>query len=197
MAHDGTRTLMERANAKVEEGSVLAVSISPRHTVRKTNQLTIFLVVGRGVEGDAHSGTTVKHRSRVAKTPEAPNLRQVHLIHSELHDELRAHGFNVAPGDMGENITTSGIDLLGLPEGTRLRIGSSAIVELTGLRNPCTQLNSIQPGLMKATLARDGEGALIRKAGVMAVVVAGGEVQPHDTIRVEHPAGPHRPLKPV
>jgi MOSC domain-containing protein YiiM len=176
---------------------VLAVHLSSRHTLRKESQLTIRLLAGEGVEGDAHSGPTVKHRSRVAKTPDAPNLRQVHLIHSELHDELQAMGFAVGAGDMGENITTQGVDLLGLPAGARLRLGSSAVVEVTGLRNPCVQLDSIGPGLMKATLARDASGRLVRKAGVMGVVLVGGEVRPGDHILVELPAGPHRPLAPV
>ncbi len=181
----------------VEEGVVLAASLSAHHSLRKVNQLMIRLVVGHGVEGDVHAGSTVKHRSRVARTPGAPNLRQVHLIHSELHDELRALGFTVGAGDMGENITTRGIDLLSLPAGTRLRIGSSAVVELTGLRNPCIQLDSVQPGLMAATLARDEHGRLLRKAGVMSVVLADGEVRTQDRIRVERPEKPHRALAPV
>jgi MOSC domain-containing protein YiiM len=140
---------------------------------------------------------TVKHRSRVAKNPDAPNLRQVHLIHVELFDELKASGFNVAPGEMGENISTGGIELLNLSAGTRLLIGSTAVVELTGLRNPCAQLDSIQRGLMRATLARDTLGRVVRKAGVMSIVLVGGEVGPRDSIRVERPAGRHRPLEPV
>ena len=147
-----------------------------------------------GVEGDAHQGATVKHRSRVARDPTQPNLRQVHLVHAELHDELREAGFAVAPGQMGENVTTSGVDLLGLATGTRLHLGSSAIVEVTGLRNPCAQLDKIQKGLMAATLGRDEHGNLVRKAGIMGVVLAEGEVRPGDPIRVEPPPPPHRPL---
>jgi MOSC domain-containing protein YiiM len=139
----------------------------------------------------------VKHRSRVARDPDQPNLRQVHLIHTELHDALVAQGFSIEPGDMGENITTRGIDLLALPTGARLRIGGSAIVEVTGLRNPCRQLNAFRPGLMEATLERTPDGALIRKAGVMGVVLASGVVRPGDIIVVEAPDGPHRPLAPV
>jgi len=165
--------------------------------MRKPTREAIKLLAGLGVEGDAHLGKTVKHRSRVARDPSAPNLRQVHLIHAELHDELRAAGFVMAPGEMGENITTSGIDLLGLPSGTRLRLGDAAIIEVTGLRNPCGQLDELQPGLMAATLDRDAEGKLIRKAGVMAVVIEGGVVRAGDTIGVELPAAPHRPLNPV
>ncbi len=149
------------------------------------------------MERDAHLGETVQHRSRVARDPTQPNLRQVHLIQSELHDELRAAGFEVAPGQMGENVTTRGIDLLALPTGTRLRIGEAALLEVTGLRNPCKQLNGIQDGLMAATLDHDADGNLIRKAGVMAIVLSGGQVRPGDPIAAELPAEPHRPLEAV
>jgi MOSC domain-containing protein YiiM len=179
------------------DGVVTAVSRSATHTMSKPNEPVIRLLVGLGVEGDAHLGETVKHRSRVRRDPTQPNLRQVHLIHSELHDELRAAGFDVAPGGMGENVTTRGVDLLGLSEGARLRLGDSAVVEVTGLRNPCVQLDGIQDGLMKATLSRDEQGELVRRAGVMGVVVAGGEIRPGDAIRVELPTGSHRPLTPV
>lgn len=158
---------------------------------------SIRLLPGLGVEGDAHLGETVQHRSRVRRDPTQPNLRQVHLIHSELHDDLRTRGYELAGGQMGENVTTRGIDLLALPTGTRLRIGDEAVIEITGLRNPCTQLNGIKDGLMAATLERDPDGALIRKAGVMAIVLAGGEVRPGDAIHAELPAGPHAPLQPV
>lgn len=178
-------------------GSVTAVSRSATHTFSKAPLDSVRLLAGLGVEGDAHSGTTVKHRSRVARDPDQPNLRQVHLVHAELHDELRDAGFAVRAGDMGENVTTRGVDLLGLPTGTRLHLGESAVVEVTGLRNPCGQLNGFQDGLMKAVLDRDEEGNLVRKAGIMGVVVAGGEVRPGDPIRVELPAGPHHPLQPV
>jgi MOSC domain-containing protein YiiM len=170
------------------------VSRSPRHSLVKSNENCIRLVAGLGVDGDAHLGTTVKHRSRVARDPSQPNLRQVHLVHAELHDELREAGFTVAPGQMGENVTTSGVDLLGLAAGTRLHLGSSAVVEVTGLRNPCAQLDKIQKGLMAATLGRDRHGNLVRKAGIMGVVLAEGEVRPGDPIRVEPPPPPHRPL---
>ncbi|HEX8744367.1 MAG TPA: MOSC domain-containing protein [Thermoleophilaceae bacterium] len=177
-------------------GLVTAVSRSGSHGPVKGNEESIVLVEGLGVEGDAHSGATVQHRSRVRRDPTQPNLRQVHLIHSELHDELRARGFAVGPGQMGENVTTRGIDLLGLPTGTRLELGASAVVEITGLRNPCKQLDGIQPGLMAATLDRAADGSLIRKAGIMAVVVAGGEVRAGDPIAVELPAE-RRALEPV
>jgi len=173
------------------------VSRSGTHTLTKPNQASIRLLAGLGVEGDAHLGGTVKHRSRVARDPSQPNLRQVHLMHAELHDGLRAAGFDVSPGQMGENVTTRGVDLLGLPTGTRLRLGESAIVEVTGLRNPCAQLDRIRPGLMAATLDRDERGNLIRKAGIMGVILAGGEVWPGDPIRVELPPEPHRALEPV
>jgi MOSC domain-containing protein YiiM len=178
-------------------GTVQAVSCSPTHTFAKPNQKSIQLLTGLGVEGDAHLGETVKHRSRVARDPSQPNLRQVHLIHAELHDELRAAGFAVSVGRMGENVTTRGIDLLGLPTGTRLRLGKTAVVEVTGLRNPCIQLDRFQPGLMAAVLGRDEHGALIRKAGVMAIVLADGEVRPCDPIIIELPPAPHRSLEPV
>ena len=179
------------------DGVVTAVSRSPKHTLIKTNEDGIRLVTGLGVEGDAHSGARVKHRSRVARDPTQPNLRQVHLIHAELHDELRQGGFAVSAGQMGENIKTRGIDLLALPAGTQLHLGAAAVVEVTGLRNPCVQLNHAQDGLMAATLGRDECGNLVRKAGIMGVVVADGEVRPGDSIRVELPPDPHRPLAPV
>lgn len=144
----------------------------------------IELLVGRGVAGDAHCGTEVKHRSRVAKDPTQPNLRQVHLIGVELHDRLRDEGYGVAPGEMGENVLTSGIDLLGLTTGTRLALGDDAQVEVTGLRNPCPQLDGLHPGLKGAVLDRDDRGALVRLAGVMAVVTTGGVVRPGDTVRL-------------
>jgi MOSC domain-containing protein YiiM len=175
---------------------VIAVAVSPTHTMSKPARAHIRLLAGLGVEGDAHMGVTVKHRSRVAANPTAPNLRQVHLMHAELFDELRAKGFDIAPGQMGENITTSGIDLLALPRGTRLRLGNNAEIEITGLRNPCTQLDGIKPGLMEAVLERT-PGGLIRKAGIMAVVTRGGEVATGDAIRAILPNDNHEPLKPV
>lgn len=176
---------------------VAAVSRSPSHTMTKPNAESIRLVAGLGVDGDAHQGTTVKHRSRLERFGGTPNLRQVHLIHAELFDELRAAGFAVSSGLMGENVTTHGVDLLGLPTGARLYLGEAAIVEVTGLRNPCRQLNELQPGLMAATLARDAAGNLIRKAGIMGIVLKGGEVRGGDPIRVELPSQPHQPLVPV
>jgi MOSC domain-containing protein YiiM len=163
----------------------------------KPNRTAIRLIEALGVEGDAHCGVTVKHRSRVARDPTAPNLRQVHLLHAELHDELRAAGFVVMTGQMGENITTRGIALLSLPTGARLHLGGVVVVEITGLRNPCTQLNGIAHGLMDATLAHDAQGKLIRKAGIMGIVRVGGDVHTGDPIRVELPEPPHRPLEPV
>ena len=176
---------------------VLAVARSGTHSLAKPLQGSILLLAGLGVDGDAHCGATVKHRSRVRRDPTQPNLRQVHLIHAELHDELRGAGFELEPGRMGENVTTRGLDLLALPTGARLRLGAHAVVELTGLRNPCTQLDGIQPGLMQATLDRSPTGELIRKAGVMGIVLAGGEVRAGAPIRVELPPGPGRPLEPV
>jgi MOSC domain-containing protein YiiM len=178
-------------------GVVTAVSCNAGHTLVKPNRDSIRLLAGLGVEGDAHLGATVKHRSRVARDPSQPNLRQVHLIHAELHDELRERGFAVSAGQMGENVTTRGVDPLGLPAGARLHLGEMAVVEVTGLRNPCAQLDRIQPGLMGATLERGQDGSLVRKAGIMAVVLAGGEVRPGDPIRVELPAEPFQSLTPV
>ncbi len=178
-------------------GVVVAVSRSATHTLGKPNAASIRLVTGLGVEGDAHLGKTVQHRSRVARDPSQPNLRQIHLIHAELFDELRASGFEIAAGHMGENITTSGLNLLALPADARLRLGDAAVVAVTGLRNPCTQLDRIRPGLMKATLERDPDGHLIRKAGVMGIVLTGGEIRAGDPINVELPLPPHRPLAPV
>ena len=173
---------------------VVAVCCSPTHSFGKPPLAVIRLLAGLGVEGDAHLGRTVKHRSRVATDPTQPNLRQVHLIHTELHDELRAAGFDVSPGQMGENVTTRGIDLLALPIGTLLRLGPEAVVEVTGLRNPCAQLDAFRPGLMAAVLDRDESGRLVRKAGIMGVVRVGGVVRPGDVVGVELPPPPHRPL---
>ncbi|MEQ9640462.1 MAG: MOSC domain-containing protein [Alphaproteobacteria bacterium] len=179
------------------KATITAVARAAGHTFTKPTETVIRLIAGLGVEGDAHLGATVKHRSRVKRDPTVKNLRQVHLMHAELHDELNGKGFRVAAGDLGENVTTRGIDLLGLPTGARLRLGPEAVVEVTGLRNPCYQLDDFQKGLMAATLDRDAEGNLIRKAGIMAVVLAGGDVRPGDAIEVELPAGAHRPLEMV
>jgi len=176
---------------------VVAVSRSKSHSFSKSTEMSIRLLKGLGVEGDAHMGETVKHRSRVRVDPTQPNLRQVHLVQSELFDELRQKGFSIHPGDIGENIATSGIDLLGLPTGAVLHIGDSAVVEITGLRNPCSQLDGFQKGLTAAVLDRDSAGNLIRKAGIMGIVREGGDISPGDAIRVELPAEPHRALERV
>lgn len=180
-----------------EPGIVEAVSRASQHTFSKVSAALIRLLAGLGVEGDAHMGRTVQHRSRVARDPNERNLRQVHLMHGELHDELRAQGFDVAPGVVGENVTTRGVELLALPTGSRLRLGAEAVVEVTGLRNPCVQLDHFQQGLMAAVLDRDDEGNLVRKAGVMAIVVTGGDVRPGDSIAVELPPPPHARLERV
>src|SRR5262245_4502925 len=176
---------------------VAAVNRSARHTFSKSGELSIRLLAGLGVDGDAHLGETVKHRSRVARDPSAPNLRQVHLMHAELFEELHALGFTIEPGQMGENITTRGLDLLALPAGTRLRLGEEAVVRVTGLRNPCVQLDKFAPGLMRAVLGHDHAGKLVRKAGIMSVVLAGGEVRAGDPIGIELPPEPHAALEPV
>lgn len=176
---------------------VVAVCRSAGYTLSKPACEAIRLVAGLGVEGDAHQGVTVKHRSRVKRDPTQPNLRQVHLIHAELHDEVRALGMVLAPGQMGENVTTRGLDVLRLPVGARLRLGEEAVVQVTGLRNPCAQLDTLAPGLMKACVFEGASGELVRKAGIMSIVLAGGEVRPGDPIEVELPAGELRPLGPV
>lgn len=177
-----------------QDGVVAAVGRSAKHTFSKKPEDGISLLAGLGIEGDAHAGVTVKHRSRVAVDPTQPNLRQVHLIHAELHEELLTAGFKVGPGDMGENVTTRGIELLRLPTGARLRLGADAVIEIKGLRNPCAQLDHFQPGLMAAVLSRDDTGKLIRKAGIMGVVITGGVVKPGDLIQVELPSQPFVPL---
>lgn len=187
---------VERSDIE-NRGVVAAVSRAAEHTFSKCNEDRIRLLAGLGVEGDAHLGRTVQHRSRVARDPSQPNLRQVHLIHAELHDELRARGFDVKPGVMGENVTTRGVDLLALPKGTRLSLGAEAVVEVTGLRNPCIQLDRFQQGLTAAVLDVDEEGNLVRKTGVMAVVLTSGDVRPGDGIAVELPSAPHSRLQPV
>ena len=181
----------------IEDRRVVAVARSAVHAFSKAATPSIRLLTGLGVEGDAHCGATVKHRSRVARDPTQPNLRQVHLIHAELIEDLQALGFAVRPGAMGENITTAGLSLLDLPVGAILRIGPEAAIQVTGLRNPCVQLDRYAPGLMRAVLGTGPNGELIRKAGVMGVVIQGGLVEPGHSISVELPAGPHRPLEPV
>jgi MOSC domain-containing protein YiiM len=178
-------------------GTVVAVSRSSGHAFSKPNQASIRLLAGLGVEGDAHAGVTVKHRSRVAQDPTQPNLRQVHLIHEELFTEVGEKGFTITPGALGENVTTRGVDLLGLSAGTILRLGPEAEVEVTGLRNPCGQINGLADGLLKELVIRDAAGGVVRKGGVMSVVRAGGIVRPGDPITVIRPDGPHRPLERV
>jgi hypothetical protein len=186
---------------------VTSVSSNSTYSFSKPHRDAIVLLAGLGVVGDVHAGVTVKHRSRVAADPTQPNLRQVHLIHAELHDELRADGFDVAPGQLGENVTTRGLDLLALPRGTVLRFGPTdipsggadqrAAVEVTGLRNPCLQINTFRPGLLKRVVSRDDEGRTIRRAGIMGIVLVGGAIRPGDPVSVELPAEPHRALEPV
>ena len=169
--------------------TVHAVARDKAHRFSKSPAMFIRLIAGFGVEGDAHAGPTVKHRSRVARDPSAPNLRQVHLLHAELLAEL-----DLPPGALGENITTTGIDLLSLPEGTTLALGPTATIEVTGLRNPCAQIDKFRPGLLRAVLTRAPDGTTIRKSGIMAVVLTGGDVRPGDPITITLPPGPPRPL---
>lgn len=177
--------------------TVAAIHLSADHSFSKRTEAAIELVAGLGVAGDAHQGATVKHRSRVAADPTQPNLRQVHLIHGELFDRVAARGFDVAPGQLGENITTSGVDLLELPVGATLKVGSEALISLTGLRNPCKQIDAFSPGLLDEVRVRTEDGSLRLLAGVMAVVIFGGTVRPGDPIEVSLPPGQHRPLERV
>lgn len=178
-------------------GTVLAVNCSGAHTFSKPSLNKIRLLAGLGVEGDAHMGATVQHRSHVARDPGQPNLRQVHLIHAALFEELAQQGFRVMPGQLGENITTQGIDVLGLPVGTKLFIGESAVVEVTGLRNPCGQIDAFQSGLLERVVVRDQDGRVIRKTDIMGIVLTGGEVRPGDVIHLMRPKKPHVSLQPV
>lgn len=175
-------------------GVVTAVSGNGEYSFTKPNRPSITLLAGLGVEGDVHAGVTVKHRSRVARDPTQPNLRQVHLIHEELFTEVGEEGFRVAPGELGENVTTRGLDLLGLPVGTLLRLGGTAVLEVTGLRNPCLQIDAFQDGLLRQVVGRDEAGGIVRRAGIMSIVLEGGVVRPGDPITAELPSGPHRPL---
>jgi len=180
-----------------DKAGVVAVSRDGEHRFSKSVVDEVTLVAGWGIEGDAHAGTTVQHRSRVARDPSQPNLRQVHLIHAELFDEVADAGYTVEPGQMGENVTTRGVDLLGLPTGTLLHLGDEACVRVTGLRNPCQQINDFESGLLREVLGRAEDGSVERKGGVMSVVVSGGTVRPGDRIRVELPTGERQPLVPV
>ena len=181
----------------MSEALVAAVWASATHSFSKFAQPELKLIAGQGIAGDAHCGVTVKHRSRVAQDPTQPNLRQVHLIHGELFDELAAQGFGVQAGQLGENLTTRGIDLLALPRDAELRIGAEVVLRVTGLRNPCPQIENFEPGLLKAVVDRDANGGVVRKAGIMSIVLAGGVVKPGDAIEVRLPPLPHARLERV
>jgi hypothetical protein len=176
---------------------VTALSRSAGHRFSKQGEKTLTLLTGLGVAGDCHAGRTVQHLSRVRRDPDQANLRQVHLIAAELYEELAGLGYDVAPGQLGENITTRGLDLLGLARGARLLVGTDAVVEVTGLRNPCVQIERFRTGLLSEVLRRDEAGGLVRRAGIMSVVVAGGEIRRGDAIAVEAPPPPVLPLLPV
>ena len=178
-------------------GRVVSVSAAATHRFSKPVRPVIRLLAGRGVEGDVHCGETVKHRSRVAADPSAPNLRQVHLLPAELFEALRTIGFDLVPGDLGENILTRGLDLLALPRGARLALGMRAVVEVTGLRNPCAQIEAFRPGLLAALVGRGEDGTVVRRAGVMAVVLEGGEVHPGDAVVEALPPSPWQRLERV
>ncbi|HEX4977409.1 MAG TPA: MOSC domain-containing protein [Nocardioides sp.] len=176
---------------------VTGLAVAPRHRFSKEPRAEVRLVAGHGVEGDAHAGATVQHRSRKRWRPQDPNLRQVHLLAGELLEELRTKGYDVGPGRLGENVTTSGVDLLALPTGTVLRLGDDAEVEVTGLRNPCVQIDRYSEGLMGEVVDRDEDGAVVRRAGVMGVVLRSGTVRVGDPLTVVLPALPHHALRPV
>ena len=176
---------------------VLAVARDGKHRFSKRCVSEINVLTGLGVEGDAHEGVTVKHLSRVAADPTQLNLRQVHLIHSELFHELRAKGFEIKPADLGENVTTAGLELLSLPRHTLLTIGAEVVLEITGLRNPCAQIERFHPGLLAAVLDRGPNGEIVRKAGIMTVVRVGGVIRPGDRIEIELSPPPHLPLERV
>lgn len=175
---------------------VIAVASDSKHNIIKPIRESVRLIAGWGVEGDAHAGKTVQHRYDKRRNPDAPNLRQVHLMHSELFDQVSGLGLSVKPGQMGENITTRHIDILNLPRGTQLRIGE-AVIEITGLRNPCKYLNQIAPGLLKACLGKHEDGTNFPHSGVMGVILADGEVKAGDEIHIITPPKPHERLKPV
>ena len=185
------------SEADTATGVVVAVAKDGEHRFSKVPAAAITIISGLGVEGDGHKGVTIQHRSRVAADSTQPNLRQVHLLHTELFEELGKRGFTVSRGDMGENIATRGIDLLGLPRGCRLRVGPQVVLEVTGLRNPCAQIERFRSGLLAAVLDRGPNGEVVRKAGIMAVVLEGGVVQPGDVITMDLPSLPHLPLESV
>ncbi|MGB0920329.1 MAG: MOSC domain-containing protein [Alphaproteobacteria bacterium] len=177
-------------NAKV--GALFSASA---HSFSKEEQESLTLIAGEGVAGDAHRGKTVQHLSRIKRDPSQPNLRQVHLIPSELLDDLNAKGFDVQPGDLGENISTRGIDLLGLPRGALLHVGD-ALLQVTGLRNPCRQIENFRPGLLQEVLGQEN-GKTVRKAGIMTIVLKGGVVKAGDDIHITLPQEPQEPLEVV
>ena len=181
----------------MDEATVVAVCSKETPGVRKTRRESVVLVTDHGVEGDYHAGARVRHRSRAARDAERPNLRQVHLMRAELFDELAPLGIDVSPGDMGENITTRGLPMLDLAPGTRLHLGATAVVEITGCRNPCTQLDAIDERLLAQVARKADDGSIIRKAGIMAIVLEGGVVRAGDAIGVEVPDGAAGRLEPV
>jgi MOSC domain-containing protein YiiM len=182
---------------QLSAGVIVGVSSKPTPGVKKFPQAKVQLVANHGVEGDYHAGASVRHRSRAARDPEQPNLRQVHFMHAELFDELAPLGIEVHPGDMGENITTRGVAILDLPPGARLHLGTSAVVEITGCRNPCAQLNGVDTRLLAEVAKKGADGNIVRRAGIMGIVREGGVVRPGDAIRVEVPDGATGRLEPI
>jgi MOSC domain-containing protein YiiM len=172
------------------QGTVVSVNSDDAHRFSKIARQSVRLVEGHGIEGDAHAGRFVQHRHQAKKAPRAPNRRQVHLVQSELFEEMRRLGFVIAPGDLGENITTVGIDLLALPLGAQLHLGESAVVELTGLRTPCALIDKFKTRLKRAMIVRTPHGVTFR-AGVLGIVTSSGDLRPGDLVRAELPASRH------
>ena len=181
-------------NGDLASARIVGVQVNSAHTFSKLPATVVKLIENHGVEGDAHAGPTDQHQFHIRRFGHHPNLRQDHVIHAELLDEMQAKGHTVRPGDLGENLTTRNVDLLNLPEGTRLRLGAEAVIEITGLRNPCRQIDNFQQGLRELCIENSPSG-LIRKGGVMGIVLTGGEVRPGDAVAVELPPLPHRALR--
>jgi MOSC domain-containing protein YiiM len=189
---DFRKNMTHSITSMVLRGTVVAVASKEKHEFSKRTRHAITLVEDHGVEGDVHAGRVIQHRYLAKKMPVMPNNRQVHLIASELFTELGLSGFNVSPGELGENITTAGLDLTNLPLGTRLRLGSSAVVEITGLRTPCSLIDRFQKGLKRAMIMKHEQPRF--RCGVLGVAKATGKIAPGDPIIVELPSFSLQPL---
>jgi MOSC domain len=184
---------MSQSDALSLQGTVVAVAADRGHRFSKPTRDRIVLLEGHGVEGDAHAGPFVRHRYLARRRPRVPNLRQVHLIPSELFRSLSEAGFEVAAGDLGENITTTGLDLERMPLGTLIEFGLMAMIELTGLRTPCVLIDRFQAGLKRQVLSSDETGPPF-KCGVLGVVRSGGPVAAGDAARARLPSSRFRTL---